>query len=90
MEVRGDPMPLNLKESCVDWLVCSCGNEPHKDGFYSCLNTGEYVEPTINGSWQGNLYVCVRCFAIYDIDTFDEIGTADGSIQARWISGEWG
>ena len=69
-------MTLNIKKSESDWLVCECGNEPHIDGFYPCLKNGIPVEPVIGGLWKGNLYVCGKCYTVYDADTFDEIGVA--------------
>lgn len=68
-------MPLDLKNTTSDWLVCKCGNEPHKEGFYPCLPDGELIEPTLDSAWSG-LYLCARCLAIYNIDTFDQEGTA--------------
>ena len=75
-------MPLNLKETTYDWLVCQCGNTPNLDGFYTCLEDGTPVEPDVNGPWDGNLYVCGGCFSIYDIVTFEQVGIAsDIAIQ---------
>jgi hypothetical protein len=67
-------MPLDLKKSQVDWLVCQCGNEPDAEGFYTCLPNGELVEPTLGGAWGGSLYLCERCGAIYDIDIMEQVG----------------
>lgn len=72
-------MPLNLKETTSDWLVCQCGNQPHFDGFFPCTATGFPVEPVgfnRDGLWEGELYVCGKCYSIYNIDTFDETGVA--------------
>ena len=69
-------MPLNLKETTADWLVCQCGNEPHKDGFFTCLKDGTPVEPVLDGLWEGSLYVCASCYSIYDVDVFEETGKA--------------
>lgn len=70
-------MPLNLKQTTYDWFVCSCGNEPHLHGFYPCLTNGTPVEPVLDGAWDGVLYVCAKCYAIYDQDTFDQVGEAN-------------
>lgn len=43
-----------------DWMVCLCGNEPDKEGFYPCNVNGEMVEPT-EESWNGDLYACDGC-----------------------------
>ena len=75
-------MPLNLKETTYDWLVCQCGNDPNLDGFYTCLEDGRPVEPNTDGPWGGDLYVCGGCFSIYDITTFEQAGMAsDIAIQ---------
>lgn len=81
-------MPLNLKETTADWLVCKCGNEPHKDGFYTCLVNGEIVEPVLDGPWDGTLYLCAKCDAIYNIDTFDQVGVATGAAKEKNILSE--
>ena len=75
-------MPLNLKETTADWLACQCGNIPIVDGFYSCLEDGQPVEPDVDGPWDGSLYVCAGCFSIYNIYTFEDLGKAsDIAIQ---------
>lgn len=74
-------MPLNLKETSYDWLVCQCGNQPHINGFFPCLTDGTPVEPVINGDWTDSLYVCAKCYAIYDIDTLDQLGEASQSAR---------
>lgn len=80
-------MPLDVKQSTIDWLVCQCGNDPSRDGFYTCTKDGAFADPRINGPWGGSLYVCVGCYSIYDIDTFDEIGMASAAAQKSWING---
>lgn len=70
-------MPLDYVRSVADWLVCKCGNEPHLDGFYPCLEDGTPVEPTPQ-LWKKNIYICARCFSVYDIDTFDQLGVGTG------------
>lgn len=81
-------MPLDIDKSTIDWLVCQCGNEPSRDGFYTCTENGAYAEPEIGGPWQGHLYVCTRCFAIYDIDTLDQVGVAGLEQQRSWVRGD--
>ena len=39
-------------------LKCICGNTPNNEGFYTCDNHGERMEP--KGNWC-KLYVCDRC-----------------------------
>lgn len=80
-------MPLNLKETDVDWFVCQCGNNPSRDGFYTCHKNGDFAEPSIDGPWDGKSYVCTSCFAIYDIDTFDQVGIASLESQKKWRTG---
>jgi hypothetical protein len=70
-------MPLNLKETTVDWFVCNCGNDPSRDGFYTCLKSGRIVSPAINGEWDGVHYLCFSCDAVYDQDTLEQVGVAD-------------
>jgi hypothetical protein len=82
-------MPLNLKETTIDWLVCQCGNEPHLDGFYTCLSDGRPAEPVLDGLWQGHLYICAKCYSIYDIDTLDEVGKGNESAVRMLTSGEF-
>jgi hypothetical protein len=79
-------MALNLKKTMADWLVCQCGNEPHKDGFYACAIDGRPVDPVIGSEWKGNIYVCSRCYAIYDIDLLEQIG--DASLEAQDLLNE--
>lgn len=81
-------MPLDLDRSTIDWFVCQCGNEPNRDGFYTCTEDGAYAEPALGGLWQGYLYVCISCFAIYNVDTMDQIGVASLKNQALWTNGE--
>lgn len=80
-------MPLNLKETSYDWFVCQCGNEPYLDGFFPCLTDGTPVEPVIDGNWDGVLYVCAKCYAIYDQDTFDQVGEASQFARQALIAG---
>lgn len=82
-------MPLDLKNSTVDWLVCQCGNNPGRDGFYTCLKNGEFADPGLDGPWDGSLYVCTFCFAIYDIDTYDQVGVAPLHVQEKWVRGDY-
>ena len=65
-------MPLDLKASACDWFVCLCGNSPASDGFDACSPDGEVVEPTVKG-WDGIHYLCLRCEAVYNQDTMDEV-----------------
>ena len=50
-------------------IVCLCGNEPAYDGFQPCLEEGTVVEPVAGGSWQGRLYLCLKCGRIVDQDS---------------------
>lgn len=71
-KVLGRGMSLNLKESTSDWLVCNCGNTPHSDGFDTCLDDGTIVYP-FPDEWDGVHYVCLRCKAVYNVDTMEEV-----------------
>lgn len=52
-----------------DAIICSCGNEPHKDGFATvALKPGRgwiEAEPTKGGLWKGHIQ-CASCGAIFD------------------------
>ena len=50
-------------------LICRCGNNPSDTGFQPCLADGEVVEPTVEGPWEGRLYVCGDCGRIIDQET---------------------
>jgi hypothetical protein len=50
---------------------CICGNTPVSDGFYSCDEAGNEMEP-VDG-WK-NLYVCNRCGRIIQRDSLQVIG----------------
>jgi len=53
--------------------VCLCGNTPHMDGFATCNEKGEEIEPVIGGGWT-SLYVCNRCGRIIDQDNLQVVG----------------
>lgn len=67
---------------------CRCGNQPHTDGFYPCLRTGRYVEPTEDAWTDGSLYRCSRCDAIIDFDTQTDTGTIVGQTAAEFVDME--
>ena len=60
-----------------DWLHCLCNNNPSMDGFASCLADGTPVEPTVEGQWEGKLYVCLRCGRVIDQTTLTVTMHAD-------------
>lgn len=64
---------------------CRCGNQPHTDGFYPCLPTGEYVEPTKESWPNGDLYRCARCDAIVRFDDETNTGAIVGQTDARFL-----
>jgi hypothetical protein len=68
-------MGLDLRRSSTDWLVCTCGNQPHIDGFFPCNKNGEIVEPDVGGPWIEPLYICSRCDSIYNADLLETVGT---------------
>lgn len=56
-----------------DWVKCVCGNEPHLDGFYPCIENDVYaveVEPTVDGPWDGIKSLCATCGRIFEQETF--------------------
>ena len=70
-------MPLNLKESTLDWFVCMCGNSPASDGFYTCLPSGKIVSPSVtDGNWDEEHIICAGCNAIYNQNEMTQVGTA--------------
>ncbi len=76
-------MNLNLKETTSDWFVCGCGNNPHLDGFETCLKDGKIVEPTPK-EWDGVHYICNRCATVYNSDTFENVPTGPATLpQAK-------
>jgi len=82
-------MTLNIERTVADWMVCECGNEPDIDGFYTCLPSGEMVEPSLTGAWDGRSYLCYRCGAIYDITTFEQTGEATVEVmRANYLRGD--
>ena len=57
-------------------LICVCGNTPYSHGFEPCTRDGTVVEPTIEGPWDGRLYVCGKCHRIVDQESLDVVGRA--------------
>ena len=51
--------------------ICICGNTPVSDGFDTCNEHGNHMEP-VEG-WEG-LYVCDRCGRIIRQETLEVIG----------------
>ena len=72
-------MPMATEERITreagseDAWVCLCGNIPISDGFYSCDENGNEVEPTIQ-DWKTNWYVCARCGRMIDQATLEVVG----------------
>jgi hypothetical protein len=64
---------------------CHCGNQPHTDGFYPCLRTGQYVEATEDAWIDGDLYRCSRCDSIIEFDGLTDIGTIVGQTEAQFV-----
>ena len=82
-------MTLNYELTMVDWWVCQCGNEPDKDGFYSCMPDGRIVEPTLEGPWNGVSFLCYQCGCIYDCNTLDETGIATDEMMKSNYQRDW-
>ena len=55
-----------------DAWICTCGNQPHRSGFYPCDHNGDEVEP-VEGKWD-DLYVCAQCGNIIKQSTLEVIG----------------
>ena len=53
--------------------ICICGNDPVSDGFFTCDENGDEMEPLIGSGWDG-LYVCNRCGRIIRQDTLEVVG----------------
>ena len=53
---------LTMDGQSEDW-TCTCGNQPHTDGFYPCDPTGRELDPTLD-PWDGVLMVCGWCQTI--------------------------
>jgi hypothetical protein len=62
------PMEERINVEVSDWWVCLCGNQPDRDGFYSCDRNGTGVEPT-EAEWPEPLYLCDRCGRIIEQGT---------------------
>jgi hypothetical protein len=56
-----------------DAWICICGNTPDSDGFYTCDEAGDEIEPTADSDWNG-LYVCANCGRIIDQETLEIVG----------------
>ena len=56
-----------------DFWTCVCGNQPDRDGFYPCDESGNQVEPTPE-EWKKPLYVCAACGRIIDQETLAVVG----------------
>ena len=61
---------------------CSCGNEPHLEGFYPCNADGKVVEPT-EAEWKDELYRCDRCGFVFTPDEVKEPTVVDLSTLSR-------
>ena len=53
--------------------ICLCGNRPDSDGFYTCDEKGNEVEP-VEGEWDEPLYVCNGCGRIVHQETLEVVG----------------
>jgi hypothetical protein len=62
--------------------ICICGNRPSRDGFYSCDEDGNEVEPT-GKDWTTDWYVCARCGRMIDFDTRAVVGRNE---HARFLA----
>ena len=76
-------------DGTTDWFICSCGNQPDADGFYSCLADGTIVSPTLNGEWDGTFYICESCQRIINGATLAVVGSARKSVAYRNAEFDW-
>lgn len=60
-----EKIKLDAETDPYSW-VCPCGNYVGQPGFYPCLEDGTEVEPTIDGPWEGVLYLCPECGRVID------------------------
>lgn len=51
-----------------DWLTCVCKNSPESDGFATSDEAGRYVEPALNGDWNGRSVTCLSCGRVVNQD----------------------
>ncbi|WP_316835039.1 hypothetical protein [Pedobacter nutrimenti] len=63
-QIEQAPEYITHAENYPDQWVCLCGNQAESDGFYSCNEKGDQIEP-IEGEWD-ELYICMRCGRIID------------------------
>lgn len=60
-------------------IKCLCGNEPMFDGFYTCNEEGDEVEPT-EQDWDGRRIRCHRCGRIIDQNTLEVLPPMTGDL----------
>ena len=72
-----------------NWLICNCGNEPHMDGFFSCLEDGAITSPEIGGNWGELLYVCIRCGRIINAYSRQVMGVASEDVKQANADFDW-
>ena len=58
--------------------ICICGNRPDSDGFQTCDDQGNEMEPLIGSRWNG-LYVCGDCGRIIHQNTLEVVGRKRGA-----------
>lgn len=74
-----------IKMDSPDWWECVCGNTPDSDGFYTCDEFGNEVEPT-ETAWKTNNYVCARCKRFFDCQELVVLGLNE---DARILGGDY-
>ena len=72
-----------------DWFQCLCGNEPHSDGFYSCLGDGTVVSPTKDGEWDEETYLCIRCQRIIHGESLLVVGVCSEQVAQKNENFDW-
>lgn len=76
-------------DGTADWFICTCGNQPNYDGFFSCLSDGSIVSPTQDGEWEGSLYLCERCQRIINGDTLEVVGVCGEAVAYANAKFDW-
>jgi len=77
-------MTAELIVTSEDTALCICGNETHKDGFYSSDPDGMIREDLYGpeSEWDGTTTTCLRCGRTFDWTTGEVLGRTSPEIVA--------
>lgn len=70
---EGEIEQISHEDDDEDAWVCLCGNMPPTDGFATCNDHGDEIEPDIGSDWN-DLYVCNRCGRIINSTNLMVVG----------------